>query len=70
MSSTKDKDKELRDQLLLFDWDKLVADPSSAVSGRDWLPDNSTCRHEWAPYTGFTESYWYCKLCDKKKEGY
>ncbi len=26
------------------------------------------CEHEWKQYVGFTETYTYCKKCDKKEE--
>jgi len=25
------------------------------------------CTHKWKTYVGFTESYEYCEICDKKK---
>jgi len=29
--------------------------------------NNSKCSHDWKIYHGFTESYEYCNLCDKKR---
>jgi len=28
---------------------------------------DSNCSHKWKLYNGFTESYEYCELCDKKR---
>ena len=29
--------------------------------------NDSNCSHKWKVYNGFTESYEYCELCDKKR---
>lgn len=29
---------------------------------------NKTCNHSYKLYTGFVEQYWFCTLCDIKKE--
>jgi len=29
--------------------------------------NDSNCSHKWKLYNGFTESYEYCELCDKKR---
>jgi len=34
----------------------------------DMRKNSTECVHEWAEYQGFSESFMYCKKCDKKSE--
>lgn len=33
-----------------------------------WDEDDDSCKHDWKPYIGFTESFKYCIKCDERRE--
>jgi hypothetical protein len=48
---------------LLKNWLESV----STYIDHDKKQENSGCQHEFQDYSGFTESYQFCKKCDHKR---
>jgi hypothetical protein len=40
---------------------------SSVPVGTAFSFNTATCAHSWKTYTGFTEKYDYCLICDQKR---
>lgn len=44
--------------------------PEGFVLRWDYESDDSSCKHNWKNYLGFTESFKYCTKCDEKRDVY
>ena len=57
------------DAELLREFERLIAEGGVDISGHVELEYRYNCdrgHHKWKKYTGFTEIYDYCDLCDIK----